>query len=85
MNVCSAQYLKGLGEIAEAAYSIGASMQATVQGFRLTRANTPNSLLRADILRALEKKDCVAGPVLMAGAWGCGEDFNEGLHVITSV
>ena len=84
MNVKKAGDLKGLGEIAEAAYCSGARMEATVHGFIVSRPGSPNETLRREIQDKRDKSGCNAGQALWKKAWGCGEEMDGGIHVMTA-
>ena len=84
LNVAHSSHLKGLGEIAEAAGRAGARMDATSFGFLVSRPGSPNETLRRDIQDSLVESGGKAGHALWKRAWGCGENMDGGLHVVTS-
>lgn len=83
MNVTRATSLKPLADlytlcVMEAAVTV----TPTEDGFMLTRPNTLNPELRAELLKLADKANRDDLRYLIKQAWGCGIDNNGGLHVM---
>lgn len=82
MNVTRATSLKPLADLYTLCVNAAVTVTPTERGFMLTRPNTLNSELRAELLKLATRANRDDLRYLIKHAWGCGIDDNGGLHVM---